>query len=267
MLPGAGPGLCELAREAGGTERGQGDAGTSASPMHARAIAAGLAAGELSALYLLHCDPLRELPGREQWQAALARANTVIAHTAFLTVGVRDHADVVFPAESYAEKEGTVVHPDGRLQRLRPAIARPGAVRAEWQVLAELALALGADLGATNAREVSQQLFAAVPFYAGLTLEEIGGGGVRWQEREAARAFPQPRAELGGAGAPPPAPAARETAEPAAWRSLWDAPEVEFSPALAFLSPRRAAGAGPARNGAGDAIGRDRAAALRARRA
>jgi NADH-quinone oxidoreductase subunit G len=29
-----------------------------------------------------------------------------------------------------------------------------------------------------------------VPFYAGLTLEEIGGKGVRWQEREAARAYP-----------------------------------------------------------------------------
>ena len=49
----------------------------------------------------------------------------MIAHSAFLTEGIRDHADVVFPAEVYAEKEGTLVHPDGRLQRLRPAIARP----------------------------------------------------------------------------------------------------------------------------------------------
>ena len=38
------------------------------------------------------------------------------------------------------------MHPDGRVQRLRPAIARPGEVRAEWQVLAELALRLGLDL-------------------------------------------------------------------------------------------------------------------------
>ncbi len=33
---------------------------------------------------------------------------------------------MIFPAESYAEKEGTVVHPDGRVQRLRTAIAHPG---------------------------------------------------------------------------------------------------------------------------------------------
>ena len=44
---------------------------------------------------------------------------------------LREHATVVFPAESYAEKEGTVTHPDGRVQRLRPAIghARRGARR------------------------------------------------------------------------------------------------------------------------------------------
>ena len=58
-----------------------------------------------------------------------------------LTEGIAAHADVVFPAESSAEKEGTIVHPDGRLQRLRAAIKHPGEVRAGWQVLAEIAKA------------------------------------------------------------------------------------------------------------------------------
>ena len=62
----------------------------------------------------------------------------MIAHAAFLTDAIREHATVVFPAEAAAEKEGTVTHPDGRVQRLRPAIARQGAVRAEWSILAEL---------------------------------------------------------------------------------------------------------------------------------
>ena len=58
-------------------------------------------------------------------------ATTVVAHAQFLTDGVREHATVVFPAESYAEKEGTLTHPDGRVQRLRPAIGHPGETRAE----------------------------------------------------------------------------------------------------------------------------------------
>ena len=129
----------------------------------------------------------------------------MIAHSAFLTEGIRDHADVVFPAEVYAEKEGTLVHPDGRLQRLRPAIARPGEVDAEWHVLCELALRLGTDLDVLGAAMASRQLFEAVPFYAGLTLEEIGGRGVRWQQREAAGALPggrpRPARRRGRAGA------------------------------------------------------------------
>ena len=60
----------------------------------------------------------------------------------FLGESVARHADVVFPGEAYAEKEGTITHPDGRLQRLRPAIGRPGEVRMEWQVLLELAARL-----------------------------------------------------------------------------------------------------------------------------
>ncbi len=205
VLPNAGPGL---------------SAPEGAPGRDARAIAASLAGGELAALYLFQSDPLHELPDRvfldaapEQldrsgeapqghdrklWEQALERASTVVAHASFLTEGLRAHADVVFPAEAYAEKEGTIVHPDGRIQRLRPAVARiggsgvtrSGSTRAGWQVLADLACRLDLDLGVLTGTMASQQLFDAIPFYAGLTLEEIGGRGVRWQERATSGAFP-----------------------------------------------------------------------------
>ena len=57
-------------------------------------------------------------------------------------------------------------------------------------MLCELALRLGLDLDVLGAAMASRQLFDAVPFYGGLTLEEIGGRGVRWQQREAASSFP-----------------------------------------------------------------------------
>ncbi|HEX7610615.1 MAG TPA: NADH-quinone oxidoreductase subunit NuoG, partial [Solirubrobacteraceae bacterium] len=154
VLPNAGPGLSAPDVEAGAAVAGR----------DARAIAEGLAAGELAALYLLHCDPLRELPDRELWAKALGGASTVIAHASFLTETIREHAHIVFPAEVYAEKEGTLVHPDGRVQRLRPAIARSGEVRPEWQVLAEIALRLGLDLDVLTGPMASQRLFDAVPF-------------------------------------------------------------------------------------------------------
>jgi NADH-quinone oxidoreductase subunit G len=126
----------------------------------------------------------------ELWERALERASTVVAHATLLTDGVRRHANVVFPAPAYAEKEGTIVHPDGRIQRLRPAVARPGATRASHRVIADLSSRIGLDLEVLTGAMASRQLFDAVPFYAGLTLEEIGGKGVRWQDRPAAEAYP-----------------------------------------------------------------------------
>ncbi|HEY5193304.1 MAG TPA: NADH-quinone oxidoreductase subunit NuoG [Solirubrobacteraceae bacterium] len=171
-LPNAGPGLGQVDRDG----------------LDARAMAQALGAGELSCLYLLGADPLggADEQDRELWGRALASATTVISHAMFLTDAIREHADVVFPAGAYPEKEGTVVHPDGRIQRLRPAVARPGESRAEWQVIADVATRVGLDLDVLTGGMASRQLFDAVPQYAGLTLEEIGGKGVRPHERAVA---------------------------------------------------------------------------------
>jgi NADH-quinone oxidoreductase subunit G len=227
-LPGAGPGLRPAA----------------AAGRDAAGIAVAAASGDLAALYLLHADPVATHPGRATWEAALEKATTVVAHAAFLTDGLREHANVIFPAESYAEKDGTLTHPDGRVQRLRPAIGRPGDSRPGWQVLAELARLVGFDTGLltgplATARPATEQLAAAVGFYAGLTLEEIGGRGVRWQERDAATAYPAP--EAGGPfdlDAPTPAPSANGRLRLGTYQSIWAGPEVRVSPALKFLAPK-----------------------------
>ena len=230
VLPNAGPGLSPV----------------NAPGLGAAAIGAAAAGGELRALYLLHADPLRELPGRATWAAALARADTVVAHAVFLTEGLWEHATVVFPAESYAEKEGTVTHPDGRVQRLRPAIARPDEVRGEWQVLADLSRLLGHEPGIVTGPMASNVLFGAIPFYAGLTLDEIGGRGVRWPARPQAAAWPQADAGPFGLETPPHAPTPNGSLRLGTFRSIWAAPEVELSPALKFLRQRQRAELHPA---------------------
>ena len=183
FLPNAGPGLSEPEEEG----------------RNAREIALALTAGELSCLYLLDAEPLGGVSATDgpnptgagewddaSWSQALESATTVIAHANFLTDALAEHADIVFPAGVYPEKEGTIVHPDGRIQRLRPAARQLGQNRAEWSVIAELATRLGLDLEVLSGAMASQQLFTAVPSYEGLTLEAIGGKGLRPHEREAA---------------------------------------------------------------------------------
>jgi len=230
MLPNAAPGVAPVSPVGLDTE----------------GIGASAATGELSALYLMHVDPLRDLPNRRMWRTALEQTETVVAHADFLSEGLWEFADIVFPAESYAEKEGTVTHPDGRVQRLRPAIARPDAVRAEWNVVADLAARLGHDLAVLSGPMASAKLFDAVPFYSGLTLDALGGRGVRWTERPAAAGWPAADTGPFGLEVPPHAPTPNGSLRLGTFRSIWAAPEVELSPALKFLRHGQCAELNPA---------------------
>jgi NADH-quinone oxidoreductase subunit G len=165
-------------------------------------------------------------------EADMASAGAVIAFAQFRSEALDDQADVVFPAQVYAEKEGTVTHPDGRIQRVRQALGHAGDSRAGWSVLADLCERVGASTGALSSSAVTALVAEAVPFYAGLTLDEIGGNGVRWQDREAAASAPE--AELPSDRLEqPPAPAEGLTLASAP--TLWSGPAVEHSPSLRFL--------------------------------
>ncbi|MFL5860440.1 MAG: molybdopterin-dependent oxidoreductase, partial [Solirubrobacteraceae bacterium] len=239
-----------LAIPAGANGRGLREAGAvpDAAPGHATIdvtgrsageIGAAAATGEITALHLFATDPVRDQPDRALWERALHSAALVVAHASVLTEGLAEHATVVFPAESHAEKEGTTVHPDGRLQRLRIAIAHPGEVRPGWRVISDIAERCGLEFGLGHAADAFALLAAAVPFYEGLTHEAIDGRGVRWPER------PQ-SATMALHSAPPlpeVTPPAREKPSPVGmlalgtYRPLWAAPEVEVSPALKYLVP------------------------------
>ncbi len=219
--------------------RGVREAGFAAEPgRDAPAMAAGLGSGELSVAYLLHADVLRTHPDREAWEAALATAQAVIAHESVLTETVRRFADVVFPAEAYPEKEGTLVHPDGRVQRLRPAIGRPGSltegVRAGWSVLAEVSERAGLAGRFLAGPMVTRALFDATPHLRGLTLDAIGGRGLRWPDTDAAAAFDAPEWALRTLSVPDAAPSGLRLGT---FRTLWAAKEVDVSPILRFARP------------------------------
>jgi NADH-quinone oxidoreductase subunit G len=164
--------------------------------------------------------------------AVLEGATSVVAFARFGSEALEAQADVVFPAEIYAEKEGTVTHPDGRLQRVRQALGHAGEVRPGWHVLAELCERSGAGLGVLSSAQLTALIADTVPIYAGLTMDAIGGLGVRWQERNGSALAPEPvssepLAEPPGAGG-----GLRVARVP----SLWTGPEIEHSPSLRFLS-------------------------------
>ncbi|MEA2375861.1 MAG: NADH-quinone oxidoreductase subunit, partial [Thermoleophilaceae bacterium] len=203
--------------------------------------AAGMAAalgGDLTAVVLLQADPLRTHPDRGAWESGLDSAGFVLAFSDFQTESVERFATVVFPAESYAEKEGTVTHPDGRVQRLRQAIGRPGEVRSQTGLLLELVSRLSGAPFSLPPAQLTRLMADTIPFYRGLTLEEIGGRGIRWQDRDAAGQLaqtPLPEREV----ETPPEPLEGMLLGTA--RSLWAGRETDHAPSLRFLAPRQRA--------------------------
>jgi NADH-quinone oxidoreductase subunit G len=184
----------------------------------------------------VNADPVRDHPDGPGWERALRAADFVVSIAMFEDASTRE-ANVVFPAEGQAEKDGSVTHPDGRLQRLRQAVPHPGEIRHGWQVLAELSAALGRELDLHSLPDVFAALAAEVPFYPGIHVDELGGQGIRWQEGDAAANVP----EAGAGGA-------RENGHPArregqirlgTYRDLWSGEVTERNPAVRFLAPRQ----------------------------
>jgi NADH-quinone oxidoreductase subunit G len=239
-LPDAGPGLANSVLTINNT------ANTEAVGKSTEEIRTALESGELKTLLLFGVDPLRDFPDTEAWKKALAAADHVVCFSTFETETTAA-ADVVFPLETHAEKDGTVSHPDGRLQRVRPSASRPGDIRPNWGVLAELSLALGHNTGISSQPSAFQALTEAVPFYTGITDADIGGRGIRWQDTPARANAPEPD-EAPGAGSPKhsseapaerfgdPAPGALALAT---YRDLWAGPITELNPPLRFLAPQQ----------------------------
>ncbi|HEY8502917.1 MAG TPA: molybdopterin-dependent oxidoreductase, partial [Solirubrobacterales bacterium] len=203
-----------------------------------------LISGELTGLVLFGADPLRDFPDTPAWEEALTAADFVVSFSMHENASAAK-ANVVFPLETHAEKDGTVTHPDGRLQRVRPSASRPGDIRQNIQVLSELASKLGLDTGINSQPTAFAALTAAVPFYSSISDTDIGGRGIRWQDTQSGAQLPKPDRES-ETGSPDTQPA-RASADPVSdsplalgtYRDLWAGPVTELNPPLKFLTPQQ----------------------------
>jgi NADH-quinone oxidoreductase subunit G len=253
-LPDAGPGLSD-------TTAG----------MATEEIRSALISGDLKGLILFGADPLRDFPDTPAWQEALTAADFVVAFSMHENATTAK-SDVVLPLETHAEKDGTVTHPDGRLQRVRPSASRPEEVLPNIIVLSQLASRLGLDTGIDSQPTAFQALTSAVTFYNGIEDEQVGGRGLRWQDREGSTSDrtgtedPGPGGPAGGDSPdtqrdapismvqPDPTPRGVASAEspPAGptppdanslllgtYRDLWAVPVTELNPPLKFLTPQQ----------------------------
>ena len=101
--------------------------------------------GDRRAVILMNIEPDADLPNPEQARAALAKANTVIALSAYKSADLLEVADVILPISTFTETVSTFVNAEGRAQTIQPAVKPLGDSRPAWKVLRVLGGLLNLD--------------------------------------------------------------------------------------------------------------------------
>jgi len=104
------------------------------------------ARGEIKALWIACTNPAQSLPEQALVRRALARCEFVILQEAFADTATAAYADVLLPAATWGEKEGTVTNSERRISRVRAALPPPGEARPDWQIVRDVARLLEARL-------------------------------------------------------------------------------------------------------------------------
>ena len=101
--------------------------------------------GNCRAVILMNIEPDSDLPNPQQARAALAKANTVIALSAYQSADLLEVADVILPIAPFTETVSTFVNAEGRAQTIQPAVKPLGDSRPAWKVLRVLGSLLNLD--------------------------------------------------------------------------------------------------------------------------
>jgi NADH-quinone oxidoreductase subunit G len=130
-----------------------------------------LKSNDIRALFVMGANPLRHgsLPPNLEF---LVVQDITLSETA-------RQADVVLPAVSFAEKDGSMTNVDRHVQRVRRALRPLPGAKADWEILLALANHLGQKWTYRNPQEIFAEIAANNPDYSHLTWEDLGAQGVR----------------------------------------------------------------------------------------
>ena len=135
--------------------------------------------GKLGALYVVGEDPMAAYPDRAKVEKALNQVPFLVVQDIFLS-GTAAQADVVLPAASFAEKEGTFTNAERRIQRVRAGIPKPGLARTDGEIFSALDDKLGGSLAFTGPAAIFAEIGKQVPSYAPFDYTQIGPQGAVW---------------------------------------------------------------------------------------
>lgn len=137
-------------------------------------------AGRLKAMYIMGEDPVLTDPDSNNVKKAFANMDFVVVQDIFMSETAK-YADIILPASSYAEKDGTFTNTERRVQRVRKAVNTPGEAREDWSIICDIAKGMGAvGFDFASPSEIFEEIRLAAPSYSGITYDRIDKAGLQW---------------------------------------------------------------------------------------
>lgn len=135
--------------------------------------------GRIKGMYIMGENPVLSDPDSHHVEAALKNLDFLVVQDIFLTETAR-LADVVLPATTFAEKEGTFTNTERRVQMVRQAIKPVGNSRPDWWIIAEIGRRLGVDMEYDKPEQIFDEMRMLTPSYRGMTYARLNEHGLQW---------------------------------------------------------------------------------------
>jgi formate dehydrogenase major subunit len=135
--------------------------------------------GEINGMYIMGENPFLSDPNVNKVRKALANLEFLCIQDIFLTE-TAEFADVILPATSFFEKDGTYTNSDRRVQVGRKTLDPPGRARLDWQLVCEISTRMGYPMAYESVEAVFAEMTALAPSYGGLDYENLGATGKLW---------------------------------------------------------------------------------------
>jgi formate dehydrogenase alpha subunit len=136
--------------------------------------------GKIKALYIVGENPVISDPDSDHLVKAFQKLDFLVVQDIFLTETAQ-LADVVLPATTFAEKDGTFSNTERRVALVRQVIPPLGDSRPDWQIIAEISRRLGYPMDYANPEAIFEEIRQVTPSYAGITYARLEAeGGLQW---------------------------------------------------------------------------------------
>ena len=136
--------------------------------------------GKVKAIFLMGENPLLSEANASHAKEAFEKVEFLVCQDIFLTETAR-MADVVLPAASFAEKDGTFTNTERRVQRVRKAIEPVGEAKPDWWIVCEIAKRMGVSgFDFESPEQIFTEITSVTPSYGGISYERIEKEGLQW---------------------------------------------------------------------------------------